>query len=35
MEILIILLVGIGLVGLGMLILFLGMRTFTVNEVSQ
>ncbi len=35
MEILIILLVGIGLVGLGVLILFLGMRTFTVNEVTQ
>lgn len=35
MDILFILLVAIGLVGMGMLILFLGMRTFTVNEVNQ
>jgi tight adherence protein C len=35
MEILIILLIGIGLVGLGVLILLLGMRSFTVNEVSE
>jgi tight adherence protein C len=35
MEILIIVLVGVGLVGLGILALFLGLRTFTVNEVNQ
>ena len=35
MEILVVLLVGAGLVGLGVLVLFMAMRTFTVNEVSQ
>jgi tight adherence protein C len=35
MEILIIILIGAGLVALGLLIVYLGLRTFTVNEVSQ
>jgi hypothetical protein len=35
MDILIVLLIGIGLVGLGVLALFFGMRTFTVNEVTD
>jgi tight adherence protein C len=35
MEILIIILISAGMVALGLLIVYLGLRTFTVNEVSQ
>ena len=35
MEIMFVVLIGVGLVGLGILVLFLVMRTFTVNEVTQ
>jgi tight adherence protein C len=35
MEILIIVLVGLSFVGIGLLVMFLGMRSFTVNEVTR
>jgi tight adherence protein C len=35
MQLLVILLVGVGLIGLGILIIFLGIRALTVSEVSQ
>ena len=35
MQLLLILLVGVGLIGLGILIVFLGIRSLTVSEVSQ
>ena len=35
MQLIVILLVGVGLIGLGILIIFLGIRALTVSEVSQ